>query len=76
MTTFISFARRQNPDSSTDSICTRCYQTIATGRIENDIAEVEKNHACDVNGEFDYQHRVDFQPNTFLPNPTRLRILA
>ena len=31
MTTFISFARRQNPDSSTDSIYTRCYQTIATG---------------------------------------------
>jgi hypothetical protein len=48
----ISFARRLNPNSSIDSICVRCYQTIATSRCEDDLAVPERTHVCDPNSEF------------------------
>ncbi len=51
-----SFARRSNRDSSIDSICTRCYQTIASARNETDLTLPETSHSCDPNGEFNYQH--------------------
>jgi hypothetical protein len=56
MTTFISFARRRNQDSTVDSICTRCYQTIASGQSDALLAIAEENHSCDPNGEFNRQH--------------------
>jgi hypothetical protein len=52
MTTFISFARRRNPDSTIDSICTRCYQTIASGDSEASLATAEEGHSCDPNCEY------------------------
>ena len=54
MTTFISFARRRNQDSTVDSICTRCYQTIATGNSEASLETAEEGHTCDPNGEFNW----------------------
>jgi len=36
MTSIVSFARRLNPDSSLDSICTKCYQTVASAQCEDD----------------------------------------
>jgi hypothetical protein len=58
MTTFISFARRQNRDATVDSICTRCYQTIASSNNANDLAVHEATHRCDINGEFN-QHEQE-----------------
>ena len=52
MTSFVSFARRQNHDSSIDSICTRCYQTIASAESANGLTNAEQSHQCNPNGEF------------------------
>ena len=56
MTSFISFARRQNGDSTIDSICTRCYQTIANGESEASLEMAESRHSCDLNGEYSLTH--------------------
>jgi hypothetical protein len=47
MTSFISFARRHNRDRSIDSICTRCYQTVANSEKVDDLDSVERRHVCD-----------------------------
>jgi len=47
MTTFISFARRNNRDKSVDSICTRCYQTVANSKEGDDLDSEEERHVCD-----------------------------
>ena len=41
------FAHRHNLDSTFDSICTGCFCTIATARTESELAEAEKEHACE-----------------------------
>ena len=51
MTTFTSFARRRNWDSSIDSICKKCFQTIASVAIasvacEDQLAAREQAHVC------------------------------
>jgi hypothetical protein len=51
MTTFISFARRHNPDRTVDSICTRCYQTIGREHNEDTLNSAEQHHSCDPNCE-------------------------
>jgi hypothetical protein len=56
MTSFISFARRRNRDSSIDSICTKCYQTIASADDASELEIAEKNHLCDPSGEINQQH--------------------
>jgi hypothetical protein len=61
MTISVSFARRKNHDSSIDSICTKCYQTIASADSAVELATMEHSHMCDQNGEFNYQHRMDSQ---------------
>lgn len=52
MTSFPPFARRRNKDSSIDSICTKCFQTIASVAYEDDLAAHEQKHICDPLGEF------------------------
>jgi hypothetical protein len=64
MTSLVSFARRQNHDSSIDSICTKCYQTIASADSVAELATVEDSHQCDPNGEFNDRH-ADSQRGTF-----------
>jgi hypothetical protein len=59
MTSLVSFARRQNHDSSIDSICTMCYQTIASADNMSGLAAAERIHSCDPNGEFTQKH-VEF----------------
>ncbi len=49
MTSSIAFARRHNEDATIDSICTRCYQTIASERTESNLLNAEQRHACDPN---------------------------
>ena len=64
MTSSISFARRRNHDSSIDSICTRCYQTIASAEKVNELETAEENHLCDPDGEASRKY-VDSQRGTF-----------
>jgi hypothetical protein len=47
MTSFISFARKRKQDSTFDSVCTRCYETVATGKNEANVAEAEQAHFCE-----------------------------
>ena len=56
MADLISFARRQNHDSSVNSICTKCYQTIGSTSTNKlgALTIAERNHRCDPNGEFNH----------------------
>jgi hypothetical protein len=56
MTRIYPFARRQNRDSSIDSICTKCYQTIVSTSTVSDLTSAEQDHVCNPDGEFNYQH--------------------
>ena len=44
---FLTFAHRCNPDETCDSICPRCFQTIATVRDEAELPKTESQHVCD-----------------------------
>jgi len=52
MTTYSRFARRRKKDSSIDSICTKCFLTIASAFSEEGIVTYEEKHVCDPIGEF------------------------
>ncbi len=47
MTSFIQFAHRRNPDASFDSICTKCFQTIASEDSEGKLMAHEERHSCE-----------------------------
>jgi len=47
MTTLIPFAHRRNPDASIDSICTSCFQTVASEDSEDKLIAHEERHSCD-----------------------------
>jgi len=58
MASFICFARRRNHDSTVDSICTRCYQTIASGQDDLTLSSAEESHQCDPYAELDRQESL------------------
>jgi hypothetical protein len=41
-----NFVRRVNPDSTIDLICTRCFQTAASGTNEADAVKAAEQHVC------------------------------
>lgn len=41
------FVHRTNPNATFDSICTRCFQTIANVRDEATLQKSEVEHVCD-----------------------------
>jgi hypothetical protein len=41
------FNHRPNNDGSVDSICLRCFRTIASNNHEWSLAMVESQHECD-----------------------------
>jgi len=43
---FRKFPHRHNPEGTHDSICTRCLATVATARLETDLALYESCHVC------------------------------
>jgi hypothetical protein len=45
--TYLQFARRRNNDSYVDSICPRCYLTIAHGSTEEQLMQSEQLHTCE-----------------------------
>jgi hypothetical protein len=40
------FPHRRNLDGTYDSICTLCFQTVATEGVESELLEAEKSHVC------------------------------
>jgi hypothetical protein len=44
---FLFFAHRNNPDGTCDTICSRCFQTVATVRDEAEFPKIESQHVCD-----------------------------
>jgi hypothetical protein len=52
---FEPFPHRRNPDGSFDSICPKCFRTVATRRDEADLAQAERDHVCEDDG-------IDFPP--------------
>ena len=46
MLTETEYPHRRNSDGTWDSICKRCFLTIAHGRTEGELAEGEKTHVC------------------------------
>ena len=42
------FAHRENANGTFDSICLRCFRTVATARSESALREKEQQHACDL----------------------------
>jgi hypothetical protein len=52
MTTSTSFIRRRNKNSSIDSICTKCFLTIASVGSEEELVAHEEKHVCNPYGEF------------------------
>ena len=50
MKTDSEYAHRRNSDGSIDSICPRCYRTVASVKTLDklaELAEAEKLHVCD-----------------------------
>lgn len=41
------YPHRVNLDGTWDSICTRCFQTIAHCKTERELAQFEEKHVCD-----------------------------
>jgi hypothetical protein len=42
-----NFPHRHNKDENFDSICTRCYATVATVGEEWELSSYESKHICD-----------------------------
>jgi len=42
----VEFPHRHNADGTYDSICRRCFRTIATERVEEDLKAEELAHHC------------------------------
>ena len=42
-----NFPHRHNRDGSHDSICPKCYATIASFRDETELAGSERDHSCE-----------------------------
>jgi hypothetical protein len=40
------FPHRRNKDGSFNSICLRCFATVASHRTEEELKDQDKNHVC------------------------------
>jgi hypothetical protein len=63
MSSPIPFAHRRNPDGSLDSICTTCFQTIASEDSEGKLIAHEERHTCDPFWQFS-RSRFDSRQST------------
>lgn len=61
MSSFSPFVKRHNRDLSIDSICTKCYRTIASADEYSELASKEQLHLCDPNGEVNQPIRTKQQ---------------
>jgi hypothetical protein len=42
----VEFKHQKNPDGTWDSICLRCFATIARAEQEEELAQPEMTHNC------------------------------
>ena len=42
------FVRQSNPDGTANSICRKCFATVATATWEADLDSAEQCHKCDL----------------------------
>jgi len=45
----VAYGRRRNLDGTIDSICRKCFVTVATARREAGLHRAERSHTCDPN---------------------------
>jgi hypothetical protein len=43
----VPFHHGTNEDGTFDSICMRCYRTVASGAQNSQLAEFERDHICE-----------------------------
>jgi hypothetical protein len=72
MTTLIPYVHRRNPDASIDSICTTCFQTVASEDSEDKLIAHEERHSCDPHWQLP---RAPFDSRHSVARPRRPRIL-
>ncbi len=48
------FPHRRNPDGTYDSICTECFRTIFSSRIEDELDGPDQEHVCSSEDIFRY----------------------
>jgi hypothetical protein len=46
-TVVLAFARRDNPNGTTDSVCRACCTIVANAFWEADLESAERDHKCD-----------------------------
>jgi hypothetical protein len=46
------FPHRRNADGTYDSICNRCFATVASGAVETDLIQFEVRHVCEPLNEY------------------------
>ncbi|WP_109485913.1 hypothetical protein [Occallatibacter savannae] len=59
----LEFNHRMNANGSMDSICSRCYETIATSMWEAELELAESAHTCERQGLriFEMTHKPPFR---------------
>jgi hypothetical protein len=64
----LEFRHRMNGNGSMDSICSRCYETIATSMWEAELELAEEAHKCERTGlrMFEMTHKPPFR-ETWIP---------
>ena len=72
----LKFPHRMNKNGTIDSICPRCYATIATSTWEADLDRIESGHVCEPSrlSHFDEQRRKSAARQE--PPPAKARRLA
>lgn len=72
MARVIPFAHRTNRDGSIDSICTTCFQTIASEDVDGKLISHEERHSCDPFWQYSGTS-VDSRGSTFALRSERAR---
>jgi hypothetical protein len=64
----LEFRRRINGNESMNSICSRCYETVATSMWEAELELAEAMHKCERSGlrSFELTHKPPFR-ETWIP---------
>ena len=42
-----AFVHRSNTDGTTDTICCKCFVTVARTKVDTEIESAEQHHKCD-----------------------------
>ena len=74
-----AFSHRENRDGTIDSICPKCFATIATSSLESELEQKEHEHHCDTPAailfnqlQTEIESITDFEIEDTGPRPTPL----